>query len=69
MLMLFEVSRGTERRQVEVLMTGQAKLSSVPEVRRAVETSGQTALVDVLEEIGDGEPPRRITVTQNGIGY
>jgi hypothetical protein len=50
-------------------MTGQAKLSSVPEVRRAVETSGQTALVDVLEEIGDAEPPRRITVTQNGIGY
>jgi hypothetical protein len=37
-------------------MTGQAKLSSVPEVRRAVETSGQTALVDVLEEMGDAEP-------------
>jgi hypothetical protein len=68
-LWLFEVKRGTERRRVEVLISGPAKHSEVPHVRRAVETSGQSALVDALEEIGDREPPKRITITGDGIDY
>jgi hypothetical protein len=69
-LWLFEVNRGQDRRRVEVLVTGQARdLPGSPQVRRAAETSGRSALADALEAIGDGEPPARITVTANGIDY
>jgi hypothetical protein len=67
---LFEVKRGQDRRRVEVLITGQTRSSpGSPQVRRAVETSGQSALVDALEATGEGELPARITVTANGIDY
>jgi hypothetical protein len=69
-LWVFEVGRGDERRRVEVLITGQARSSpGSPQVRRAVETSGLSALVYVLEAIGDNQPPARITVKANGIGH
>lgn len=68
-LWLFEVERGPERRRVEVLITGQAKLSTNPEVRYAVERDGQSALVDALQKTGDDEPPKRITITADGIDY
>jgi hypothetical protein len=43
---LFEVERGSERRRVEVLISGPAKLSTNPEVRFAVERNDQSALVE-----------------------
>jgi hypothetical protein len=67
-LWLFEVGRGEERRRIEVLITGQARdLSKVPEVRRAVETDGESAVVDALASLGEDEPPERITVAAQGI--
>jgi hypothetical protein len=69
-LWLFEVGRGEERRRIEVLITGQARdLSDDPQVRRAVETNGESALVYVLGTLGGNEPPARITVAANGIDY
>ena len=68
-LWAFEVTRWTEARRVEILITGQALYTNVPAVRRAVETDGRSALADVLDDIGDGEPPTRITITKDGIGY
>jgi hypothetical protein len=69
-LWLFEVKRGQERRRVEVVITGPAReLSKNAEVRRAVDTSGHSAVVDALEATGDDEPPARITVTANSIDY
>jgi hypothetical protein len=62
---LYEVKHGSERRQVEVLITGPAKHS--PTVRYDVERDGESALLQILEEIGDGEPPKRITITADGI--
>jgi hypothetical protein len=62
---LYEVKRGSERRQVEVLITSPAKHS--PTVRYDVERDGESALLQVLQEIGDGEPPKRITITAEGI--
>jgi hypothetical protein len=61
-LFLYEVERRSDRRQVEVVITEQAKMSDLPWIRPAVHTSGERALADVLEGIGEGEPPRRITV-------
>ena len=63
----FEITRFTEARRVEVLITRQALYTEVPAVRRAVDTDGYSALVDVLEDVGDGEPPSRITITKDGI--
>ena len=62
---LYEVKHGSERRQVEVLITGPAKHS--PTVRYDVERDGESALLQILEEIGDGEPPKRIMITAEGI--
>jgi hypothetical protein len=68
-LWAFEVTRSTEARRVEVLITSQALYTSVPAVRRAVDTNGYSALRDVLDDVGDGEPPTRITITKDAIGY
>jgi len=68
-LWAFEITRWTEARRVEVLISKQALYTDVPEVRRAVDTDGYSALVDVLDDVGDGEPPARITITKDGIGY
>ena len=38
-----------------------------PTVRYDVERDGESALLQILEEIGDGEPPKRITITAEGI--
>ena len=65
----FEITRFTEARRVEVFITGDALYTEVPEVRRAVETNGYSALVDALEDVGEGEPPSRITVTREAIAY
>ena len=62
---LYEVKHGSERRVVEVLITGPARHS--PTVRYDVERDGESALLQILEEIGDGEPPKRITITAEGI--
>ena len=65
----FEVTRWTEARRVEVLIMGQALYTDVPAVRRAVDTNGYSALVDALDDVGDGDPPARITVTKDAIDY
>jgi len=68
-LWAFEVTRWTEARRVEVLITSEALYTEVPAVRRAVDTNGHSALRDVLDDVGDGEPPSRITITKDAIGY
>jgi hypothetical protein len=68
-LWAFEVTRWTEARRVEVFITSQALYTEVPAVRRAVDTNGYSALLDVLDDVGDGEPPTRITITKDAIGY
>ena len=68
-LWAFEVTRWTEARRVEVLITSQALYTDVPAGRRAVDTNGYSALLDVLDDVGDGEPPTRITIMKDASGY
>jgi hypothetical protein len=60
----YAVTRGSERRSVDVVITQNARktFKEFPRVGPAVETSGESALADVLEEVGDGDPPKRIVV-------
>jgi len=60
----YEVRRGQQRREVDVVITGPARrfAEGLPRIWDAVESSGESVLVDVLADFGDGEPPRRIVV-------
>ena len=68
-LWAFEVGRGSERRRVEVLITGQAKHSTMQPVLEAVNSDGESVVIQALDAIGDEEPPNRITVTTSRIDY
>jgi hypothetical protein len=68
-LWAFEVGRDSERRRVEVLITGQAKHSTMQPVLEAVNSDGQSVVIQALDAIGDAEPPNRITVTMTRIDY
>jgi hypothetical protein len=72
-LFLYEIgSEDTEPHRVEVVITGQARSATNPDenVRRAVETDGQSAVEALFPDLAeDVEPPARINVTGRGIGY
>jgi hypothetical protein len=63
---LWEIERGEERRQIEVMLTMPSVASDNPlaEVRDARETRGRSALERYLN---DDDPPRQILVSTNGI--
>ena len=68
-LWAFEVGRDSERRRVEVLITDEAKHSTMQPVLEAVNTDGESVVIQALDSIGDAEPPSRITVTTTRIDY
>lgn len=59
----WEIERDGVTRRLLIEVTGPAELDPRPEVQQVIESQGRTAVESVIDR---GDPPGRITFTQEG---